>query len=148
MPEGRVYLCSWEQTGKSFRLWVKSRPKVQGRGGSYDEAEEALLDKICMHFDDGEAVLEFDRPLPVSDRVARFLNPALVTVCGNSGPDEVGPIEQLYSGGICQECRQPIGERTSVPLQVSSLESGYEGGLARATLQFGFVSSRSNSSLS
>jgi hypothetical protein len=128
MPEGRVYLCSWEQTGKAFRLWVKSRPKVQGRGRSYEKAEEALLDKICMHFDDGEAVLEFDRPLPVSDRVARFLNPSLVTVCGNTCPDEYGPIEQLYSGGICRECGAAIGERTSVPLQVSALKSGYEGG--------------------
>jgi hypothetical protein len=51
----RISLHSWEQTGKSFRLWVQSRPKVQGRGGSYEKAEEALLDKICMHFGDGEA---------------------------------------------------------------------------------------------
>ena len=149
MPEGRVYLCSWEQTGKSFRLWIKSRPKVQGRGGSYDEAEEALLDKICMHFGDGEAVLEYDRPLPESAQVARFLNPAIVNLTGNTSPDKYGlleevyvrrelsrgrvgkggpyAMEELYSGGICRECGTAIGERNSVPLQVDVLESGYEG---------------------
>ena len=143
MPEGRVYLCSWEKTGKAFRLWVKSRPKVQGRGKTYEKAEEKLLDNICTHYDDPEAVLEFDPPLPESPKVARFLKPAIVSVGGDTTPDFYGPLGsdftkqpgrhwepplgELYSGGICRECGSAIGERNSVPLEISVFETGYEG---------------------
>jgi hypothetical protein len=143
MPEGRVYLCSYEKTGKAIRLWVKSRPKVQGRGKTYEEAEEKLLDNICMHYNDGEAVLEFDPPLPESPQVVRFLNPAIVSVTGNTTPDFYGPLGsdftkrpgrhwepplgELYSGGICRKCKNAFGDRTSVPLEISVFESGYEG---------------------
>jgi hypothetical protein len=128
MAEGRVYLCSWEQDVNGFHLWVSKHPNVESRGEVFGEAQEGLAAEICEHLGDGEAVLEFEPEPPVSQLAARFLSPALVSVVGNTRPDKFGPLEGLYAGESCKECRGRIGERTSVSLWISELESGYDGG--------------------
>lgn len=126
--EGRVYLCSWKRVGKRYRLWVKRRSALVGEGATFAEAREALFGAVCTQLGDGEAVFEFDPPEPADGRVARLLDPAIVTVSGNTRADIAGTADVLFEGGLCPECRQPRGRRTAALLALESVASGYEGG--------------------
>lgn len=117
--------------GRRYRLWVIRKPKLVGEGASFEAAREALWGAVCTALGDGEAVFEFDPPEPMEDAVRRLRNPAIATIAGNTISEIVGDPNALFENGLCPECGTPRGRRTAVPLEVDSVESGYEGGFTR-----------------
>lgn len=130
--EGQVYLCSWKRARGRFRVWLQSNQRIAAEAGTFRKASEALWSEIARAFDDGEAVLEFQPPSPPEPATRRFLDPPLVSVIGNMGA-RLANAAELYTEGVCPQCRQPRGRRTEVPALLEDLESGYEGGFAKST---------------
>jgi hypothetical protein len=92
-----------------------------------EESREWLHDQICESFGDGEAVLEFDPPLPVPASPSNA--PPLVVVSGgNSSPDRfkaatVQMCQELYSAGLCPTCGGGKGVRTNRPWFIGYMKS-------------------------
>jgi hypothetical protein len=128
--EGQVYLCSWKRAKGRFRVWLKSNRRVAAEGADFQAAREALWGEIVKAFDDGEAVLEFQPPPPTEPAVRRFLDPPLVSVIGNMWAKLANP-DEVYTEGLCPQCREPRGRRTEARVLLEDLDSGYEGGFTK-----------------
>src|SRR5215208_4231185 len=128
--EGQVYLCSWKRANGRFRVWLQSNRRVAAEAATFREASEALWNEIVRAFDDGEAVLEYQPPPPPEVPARRFLDPPLVSIIGNMRALLANPNE-VYSEGLCPQCREPRGQRTEAPALLEELESGYEGGFTK-----------------
>ncbi|MBI2407954.1 MAG: hypothetical protein HYV19_06620, partial [Gemmatimonadetes bacterium] len=48
-----VHICSWSHDGERYRVWVRNRPTVCAEHASFEEADIALADAICLAFGDG-----------------------------------------------------------------------------------------------
>jgi hypothetical protein len=81
-------------------------------------AYEELWLQICSETGDGEAYLEFRPEPPYLKRFQRFLDPYCVTLDTNSVIDYSGEISELFQGGICQNCKSPVGPRNKRPLKL------------------------------
>lgn len=134
MTEHRAYLCSWKRTRNQFEIWIKDRPAIRGHGSSFARAERAISEAILTKLGDGEAVWEYDRRPPIEQPARKYLSPELLFIVGDDCPDEFGPADRLFSRGSCEACGRALGTRTTVPLSISSIEHGYEGGFTRDRL--------------
>lgn len=115
-------------------------------GATYDAAESRLISAIqdaggAMH-----AVLEFDPPLPPSENIRRYLSPPIVRIWGDDRCEQGGPRRSgafataaerdahipwdhaHFVGGLCRECKMPLGPRTDKPLELEYVGSGQDGG--------------------
>jgi hypothetical protein len=127
--EGQVYLCSWKRVQGRFRVWLQSNRRVAAEAKTFQEASDALWERIIETFNDGEAVLEYQPPPPPEPAVRRFLDPPLVSVIGNMRA-RLANADELYTEGLCPQCREPRGRRTEAPALLEDLASGYEGGFS------------------
>lgn len=125
--EGRVYVCSWKQTPAGFSVWVKARPAIRAEAASFAAADEALWGEIISAYNDGESVRVYDPPEPVDPKLAEYLSPRLVYVVGNDWVRASNP-DELYEGGVCRDCGNPRGPRTTARAVVADIESGSDGG--------------------
>jgi hypothetical protein len=128
--EGQVYLCSWKRAKGRFRVWLQSDRRVAAEAATFREASEALWSEIVRAFNDGEAVLEYQPPPRPEPATRRFLDPHLVSVIGNMRARLVNP-DEMFTEGLCPQCREPRGQRTKAPALLEDLESVYEGGFTK-----------------
>lgn len=138
--EENYYLCRWSRSAAGWRLGIKDRPKIKGRGESYEEAEASLIEAI-MDADDVMFVsLEFDKPLPKSVFEQKYTTPELYRLCGDDrfdveDPDPVPVIKgrlldltsPFYDQELCGTCRQTKGKRTRIPFTLWHAPK-YDGG--------------------
>ena len=126
--EGGVYVCGWKRGRTKYALWLQSHPQIKVEGQTYNEAHEALSKAVCLQLGDGEAVFEFNPPLPKSAIERKYLNPELVTISGGNTACDATNAGALFTYGVCKKCHRPVGERTAEPLVIKSIEPGSHGG--------------------
>jgi hypothetical protein len=127
--EGRVYVCSWSSTDTGFRVWVKRRPKVFAAGETFEIADELLSDAICAATGDGESIHEYDPQRPTSSEPPGMIT-RMLKVGGVAGAFAAN-LEEMFSAGVCPQCKLPRGERTALPLQLKKVETDKNGGFVR-----------------
>ncbi|MGD0552525.1 MAG: hypothetical protein ABSB25_07715 [Sedimentisphaerales bacterium] len=143
---GNVFVCKWERIGQQWHVWVKGKPKLSGWGETLDAAKLQLEQEIWGDAKNGDdvipTVMEFDPPLPVSERTKRFFIPEIYYVYGDEifsllgGYFLYGQVDaitmeyanSLYEGGICKVCMRGIGKRTEVEFK-TELKIGDSDGL-------------------
>lgn len=123
--EGQVYLCSWKRVGSRYRVWWKARPKVSAEGDSFQEADESLYEAIMEATGDGENMHEYDPPVPGSGASAGGHD--LVLISGETY-SWMKTHEGIFEGGLCAECRHPLGPRTAQPIELHDMQSGPRNG--------------------
>ncbi len=129
---GNVFICKWERIGQQWHVWVKGKPKLSGRGDTLEAAELQLEQEIWSAAKNGDDVIptlmEFEPPLPASERTKKFFIPEIYYVCGDEifsllrgyfpyghvDAETMAYINSLYEGGICKVCMYGIGKRTEV----------------------------------
>lgn len=62
--EGEVFACSWKKQGKTYKVWVKKRPRLRAEGKTFHQADKRLWAVIVDATGDGESVREYDPPEP------------------------------------------------------------------------------------
>lgn len=123
--EGQVYLCSWKQVGTRYRVWWKTRPKVAAEGDTFEEADESLHDAIMEATGDGENSHEYDPPRPGNGASAGGHD--LVLISGETY-SWMKTHEGIFEGGLCAECRHPLGPRTAQPIELHDMQRGPRNG--------------------
>lgn len=143
--EERVYICGWEASQKTFRVWLKEKPFSKAEATTAEAALESLIEAIQ---NDGGAVtpvFEFSPPLPRSEQELQFLNPELLTVTGDARFETEQPsagmfasrevrelsdnwAAQFFTGEFCRTCTIPGGGRNEKPLKLTYVRSSYDGG--------------------
>ena len=119
--EGNVYLCAWSKKGKDFKITLKKDERITVTSDDFRAAEELMWELLCEKFGDGEAVVEYDKPLPKTEFSKKFGNPEILTIAGNASVGRmVGPPD-LFSGGFCIKCQRPLGSRTKHSLEFDYL---------------------------
>jgi hypothetical protein len=124
--EHQVYLCGWKRESRGFDLWIRTNPRVKGKGATLNSAREALWRATTRTYGDGEPVFEFQPPLPNSQQ--DLPEPQWVklgaahSVNGYVGDGCTPP----FSGGYCRHCGLPSGSRTSDPLKVEAVPRNCE----------------------
>lgn len=138
--------CRWQRTSDGWKLWVRDRPRVAGRGATYSSALAALESAIMLAARDLDTVLpivpEFWPPLPAVPVAERYLQPKLLSVSGDAifeserfvrsgafSPDI--DFDGLFRGGICPVCGVGRGPRTEVPIRIASAPPYVHGGWIR-----------------
>jgi hypothetical protein len=117
--EGESYLCTWKKDAKGFRLVVKDRPELEGSGATFAEARSRLAERILLELGDGEAVFQFDKPLPKEVLPEEYSDPVIIWVGGNDTAVIRDP-GGLFEGGICSLCGNPVGRRNGKAAGLSS----------------------------
>ena len=123
--EGQVYLCSWKQVGTRYRVWWKARPKVSAEADTFEEADESLYEAIMEATGDGENSHEYDPPAPGSGESAGGHH--LVLISGETS-SWMTTHEGIFEGGLCAECRHPLGPRTARPIALHDMQRGPRNG--------------------
>jgi hypothetical protein len=142
---GHVFICKWKKTGLQWHIWVKGKPKLFGKGETLDAAQSHLQDAIwdsAENVDDvTPTVMEFDPPLPTSERMKKFFTPQICTVYGdgrydlltggfpygNADTASIEYVNSLYEKGICKTCGYGIGKRTNVEFRAEFYDGSYDG---------------------
>ena len=143
---GNVFICKWERIDQQWHVWVKDNTKLSGQGETIDAAKLQLEQAIWSDAKNGDDVIptlmEFDPPLPASERTKKFFIPEIYKICADeqfwllSGNFPYGKVDaatmeyvnSLYEGGICKRCKQGIGKRTEVEFE-TELKIGDSDGL-------------------
>ncbi|HQR07655.1 MAG TPA: hypothetical protein PLN21_12580 [Gemmatales bacterium] len=144
--ESQVYYGEWKKGKAGFTLWVKDHPEWKGIGHTYEEAEEKLLDAILWGNKQGvtHAVIEYLKPLPASVQTAKYCHPQLMILAGDERPDTDAPrwkgsettlelderlrwTDAFYELPVCRACKAANSPRTSKPITIVSMDSGYDG---------------------
>src|ERR1051325_130784 len=121
--EGNVYLCTWSKQGKKFSIALKNDPSVVAKAETFDEAQENMWELLCERFGDGEAVVEYDRPLPQSEFKKKYGRPEILAVSGNGRLGRLAGDLPIFSAGRCEKCTRQLGERTKHPASFDCLPS-------------------------
>jgi hypothetical protein len=123
--EGKIYHAIWRKTKGGYRLWLKDDTRFTTTSRRFAAAEEALIERICFVFGDGEALLDFDRPRPVPRQNAELFEPEFLELETNviAIPKSTSG---LSTGGYCAKCRSPRGVRSAVPLEIDEIDPGSE----------------------
>ncbi|MCG8312463.1 MAG: hypothetical protein MI976_04545 [Pseudomonadales bacterium] len=127
--EGNTYPARWKKQGEKFLVYLDSDKTIKGVDIDFETACDELCLALCERFGDGEAVLNLLREAPQPSGVAKYANPALVTLGWNETANVSERQDSLFVGGYCAECRAGIGARSEVPLEVDSLPKGNIGSL-------------------
>lgn len=140
-----IFICKWKRTGNQWRIWVKGKPKLSGQGETLESAQIELEQAIWNDAENVDdvipTVMEFDPPLPASERTKKFFMPEIYMIYGDGRFDLLrwmGPyadmdaatmeyMNSLYENGICKTCKYGIGKRTVVEFKAEDLEGGYDG---------------------
>ena len=113
--EGNVYICSWKKKGRKYIICYVHDETISGLGSTIEEAEEGILENICLRFGDGEAVLEYDKPLPKTDFEKKYGKPGIVSISGNDGFSNLLNSEMLPDRPVCPLCKR----KRFVPMPVT-----------------------------
>ncbi len=113
--EGRFWHVRWERTRSGYRAWLADRPKIKAAGGTWEETVDAIMERIG-YFGDGEPIMSFDPPEPMEGDDAAHAHPDWLMIGAEGYVNVASDQPELFTGGFCEHCRQPIGERTDVPL--------------------------------
>jgi hypothetical protein len=121
--EGSVHYCAWEQDNYGFRVFVRNHGEWSAQGDTFEEAVAKLEEIIGAATGDGEVQLEFVEGKPGAPEPSDL---AYVSVCGTICYGlERQP--NLYEGGYCEACGNPIGARTRERRIVTQLPAGDAG---------------------
>ncbi|MBI2407829.1 MAG: hypothetical protein HYV19_05990, partial [Gemmatimonadetes bacterium] len=120
-------ICSWSHDGERYRVWVRNRPTVCAEHASFEEADIALADAICLAFGDGEGIHEYDRSRPGATDLPGLVT-VVASVVGNGFGTEQN-LDDLYAGGWCPRCLTARGARTAAPLRLSGIDGSSDGGM-------------------
>lgn len=144
--ESQVYYGEWKKSKHGFMLWIKDHPEWKGVGKTYAEAEEQLLEAILRGNKKGvtHALIEYVPPLPPAAVVAKYSQPSLVVLNGDESPTTDAPrwcgsetnaelderlrwTDDFYQRPVCRVCKMASSPRTSKPITIVDMESGYDG---------------------
>jgi hypothetical protein len=126
--EGKVYLSSWQRSGKRFKAWLTENPECSVSADSFDAAKEALWDLICLKFGDGEAVLEFDALPAENDFLTKYGMPEILSISGNDNADPIRPPQEgLFEMGRCPLCKRHWGARSKIIAEFGFLPTESDG---------------------
>jgi hypothetical protein len=131
VTEGRVYLCTWAQVPGGYRVWLKDDPTVAAEHADFEEADELLYEQIMRATGDGENQHEYVPPAPVAS--AGAIERGRLWELGRESRVEMSHEPPYFEGGLCDNCLMPLGPRTDLPLEVSTLTGG--GNAARVRLR-------------
>lgn len=142
---GHVFICKWKKTGQQWKVWIKGKPKLFGQGDTLEAAQLELEQAIWNDAENGDdvipTVMEFDPPLPASERTKKYFTPEIYKIYGDerfellNGNFPYGKVDtptleyinSLYEEGICPICKSGIGKRTEVPFRTECTLSNSEG---------------------
>ena len=128
--EGCVFLCAWERKGVNFTLTLKSAPSISVTAPTLQEAEEEMVGIICERFGDGEAVIDYETPLPKDIFPARYAKPELYRIDPNDSTHSRGDPAAYFKGGRCRGCGNRLyANRTETPAAYDWLPSNSDGAL-------------------
>ncbi|MBP7864723.1 MAG: hypothetical protein KA419_02140 [Acidobacteria bacterium] len=127
--EGNVYLCSWKKGRAGFEITLLRDDTVTARGNSLSEAEGRMVELLCERFGDGEAVIDYDRPLPDDTLPARYTKPAIYLIRPNDGVHSLPPEKSGPDGGLCTACGNRRRGDPSTPPRYNWLPAGSDGAL-------------------
>lgn len=113
--EGGVYICSWEKKGRKYHIYYVHDKTISGLGDTIEEAEDGIFESICLRFGDGEAIIEYDKPLPKTDFEKKYGKPGIVSIYGNDGFTNLLNPEMLPDRPECPLCKR----KRFVPLPVT-----------------------------
>lgn len=125
--EGQVYLCSWKKEKNGYSIWLKDKSDVRVSSSTFQKARDLMFEKLLWVYDDGEAVLNFDKAEPKSAFPIEYSQPEIYSIAGNVGVSCDRYIPNLYSEGYCKHCKREMGERTEQPFSVNKLPSTSNG---------------------
>jgi hypothetical protein len=124
--EHQVYLCGWKRDSRGFGLWIRTNPRIKGKGATLNAAQEALCRAIIRTYGDGEPILEFQPSLPNSQQdLPEPQWVALSAAASESGYVGDGRTPP-FSRGYCRDCGLPSGIRTSDRLKVEAVPRNCE----------------------
>lgn len=146
--EDQVYVCSWSKSKAGFTLWVTARPAIRAQAATYQAAEELLIQAIQRAGGAMVAVMEFDPPLPKSAFDEKYSHPEIVLIGGDGTfcldyphwkwRESLAEINErlewtdpFYERPVCRTCRCASSPRTQRPLELTHLESRYDGAFGR-----------------
>ena len=104
--EGNVYLCSWLKSRRKYTIFLVGNEDIKAAGNTFDEAEEKILENICLNFGDGEAIVEYVKPLPKTEFEKKHGIPGIVSVSGNDGFGTLLNAEDRPDQPICPLCER------------------------------------------
>ena len=110
--EGSSYQCDWLKSGRIYKIWLVDNPQLFYKGTSFFEAEDGVLEKICLEYGDGEAVIEYIKELPDSEFPIRYSRPFYYFLTANSWGHLESEYEMFYEGGVCEICHRCFDIRT------------------------------------
>lgn len=110
--EGNVYLCDWAKRGKKFLITLQQDSNISVAGQDFDEAEEMMWELLCEKFGDGEAVVEYVKPLPKSAFQKKYGIPEILSVSGNGGHGRLLNEGEVLISRICEVCKRTLSQRT------------------------------------
>jgi hypothetical protein len=125
--EGNTYSARWKKREDKFVVYLDNDKSINGVDIDFETACEDLCLTICDRYSDGEAVLNLLKEAPQPSGVAKYANPALVTLSWNESAEGETWQKGLFEGGYCSACRAGIGKRTAIPLKVNGLPKGNIG---------------------
>ncbi len=125
--EGNTYSASWRKQGNNFLVYLKDEPTMKSSDMSFDVACNDLCLEICKKYGDGEAILNFLKQAPIAEGVAKYSNPALVTLGWNDSAYGESFQGGLFEGGYCSACKGGVGLRTTTPLVIKTFPTGNIG---------------------
>jgi hypothetical protein len=144
--ESNVFICKWKRVGERWHLWVKGKPKLSGEGATLEAAKRELEQMIWNNAGNVDDVIptlmEFDPPLPASERTREFFIPEIYKIYGDERFDLLSYyfprgnvdtatmeyVNSLYEGGVSKGCMHGIGKRTEVAFK-TECEIGDSDGL-------------------
>lgn len=127
--EGNVYLCSWKKGRAGFEITLLRDDRVTVRGKSLPEAEGRMVELLCERFGDGEAVIDYDRPLPDEAFPACYTKPSIFLVRPNEGVHSLPPERPLPETGPCTACGNRRRGNPAAPARYDWLPAGSDGAL-------------------
>ena len=110
------YRCYWKKLGANFEMRLLDKPKVKASGRTFFTAVEKLREAIRVETDDWSPHMAFWPPPPVAAKKQKYVGDWLILGSGEQTFDIEMPADQLFEAGVCPECHEGIGGRTSTPL--------------------------------
>lgn len=125
--KGNTYYCTWKRGADAAYVgWEIRRPKLLAKGETPRALMDALGDVVGEHYNDNEAALHFDPPLSEARNPAWFAE-GLVEIAWNAGFRFRPTATTAYADGRCKRCSGGLGLRTTIPLEVDSLDDRTDG---------------------
>lgn len=125
--KGDTYYCTWKREADGTCIgWEIRRPKLQAKAATPEDLMGELGDVVGEHYNDYETALHFDPPLSDAGDAAWFADD-LVEIAWNASFTFRPSAVTAFANGRCKRCGGGLGERTTTPLEVDSVDDTTDG---------------------